>query len=62
MALSPTIFSNARPQPLLNYLDKFPKISKQASSKQYLLRIYSELDQLTEGLGNCFETGSFKQA
>jgi hypothetical protein len=42
MALSPTIFSNARPQPLLNYLDKFPKIRKQASRKQYLLRIYSE--------------------
>ena len=52
------------PQPLLNYLDKFPKISKQASSKQYLLRIYyySKLDQLTEGLCNCFETGSLKQA
>ena len=29
-------------QPILKYLDIFPKISNQASGKQYLLRIYSE--------------------
>ena len=38
MALSMTFPPNARPQPVLNDLDKYPKISKQAISNQSLMR------------------------